>query len=275
MDGLQTGASDVDVEHFVRRYPRGSAEYLHAALRGVIPGVRRVVFGGTNADVDTASVPEDIWGGDGLIPRPAAAESWEIVSSSASDAAAGTGARTVVLTTLDGNYGEVTQTVTLNGITAVALAGTHLRINAGRVATAGSNNGAVGTLTIRVAAAGAARAYIGTEGLLNQAKYTVPAGYSLDLHALVIGVRASGGTESAVFTVINHSAAGLRSAAIRFPLFVAGTNVYRHEVAGGRVPINTITERGETQIRGTLVTQNNTSLDASAIGLLYQRPLWP
>lgn len=275
MDGLPSGSSDIDVESFVRRNPRGSAEYMHAALRGVIPGVRRVIFGGTNTDLDTASVPEDIWGGDGLIPRPTTAESWEIVSSSANDAAAGIGARTVVLTTLDGSYAEVTQVVTLNGLTAVALAGSHRFINSGRIATAGSNGGGVGTLTIRVAGAGAARAYIGTEGLLNQAKFTVPAGHYLDLHSIIIGVRASGGTESGVFTIVNHNSAGLRTSAVRFPLFVAGANLYRHELAGGLVPINTLQERNETQIRGIIVTQNNTQMDASVIGLMYQRALWP
>jgi hypothetical protein len=181
----------------------------------------------------------------------------------------------VVLTTLNSSYAEVTQTVTLNGLTAVALTGTHLRINAGRVATAGSNGGGVGTLTIRVAGGGATRGYIGTEGLLNQAKYTVPVGHHLDLHSLVIGVRASGGTESGVFTIINHNAAGLRTAAVRFPLFVAGTNLYRHEIAGGLVPFNTLAERNETQVRGTIVTQNNTQMDANVIGLLYDTTLWP
>lgn len=275
MDGLQSGASSIDVEHFVRRHPRGSAEFLHAALRGVVPGVRRVVFGGTNTDLDTATVPEDIWGGDGLIPRPSVAESWEIVSSDANDTSAGTGARTAIVTTLDTNYSEVTQVIILNGLTAVALSGTHRFINSGRVASAGSNGGGVGTLTIRVAGGGAARAYISAEGLLNQAKYTVPAGYTLDLHSILVGVRASGGTESGVFTVVNHNSAGLRTAALRMPLFVAGTNIYRHELAGGRIPLNTLQERNETQIRGTLVTQNNTQMDASVVGLLYQKSLWP
>lgn len=248
---------------------------MHAALRGVIPGVRRVVFGGTNTDIDVLTQPEDIWGGEGLIPRPASAESWEIVSSSANDTAAGTGARTVALTTLDANYAEVVQTVTLNGLTAVAFTGTHRFANFGRVAAVGSNGAAVGTLTIRVAGGGAARAYIGSEGLLNQAKYTVPAGYSLDLHALLVGVRASGGTESGVFTIVNTNSAGVQSSALRMPLFVAGTNVYRHEIGGGRVPFNTLSEMTETQVRGIIVTQNNTQMDASAVGLLYQRALWP
>lgn len=74
---------------------------------------------------------------------------------------------------------------------------------------------------------------------------------------------------------INHNSAGLRTAAVRFPLFVAGTNLYRHEIAGGLVPFNTLAERNETQVRGTIATQNNTQMDASTVGLLYDRAIWP
>lgn len=140
----------------------GTTGFLHRALSGQVQGVRRVVFSGFNSDVDIGATPEDLFGGTGLIPAPAIPESWEIVSSSVNDTAAGTGARTVSLRTLDGNYDEIVQTVTLNGLTPVALSGTHIRINAGVVLTAGSGLINAGTLTIRVAGAGADRGTITT-----------------------------------------------------------------------------------------------------------------
>lgn len=275
MDGLNTGATDFDVERFAKAHPRGTPEFLHAAMRGVLLGVRRVVFAGYNSDIDIATVPEDLWPIGGLIPRPSGNESWEIVSSDANDSSAGTGARTVSLTTLDTNYSETTQTVSLNGLTAVAIPGNCRFINAGRVMTAGSLGATQGTLTIRVAGGGATRAAISTDGFLSQAKFTVPAGYSLDLHALLLGIRTQGGVESALFNLLLTNSAGLSVTAIRFPLFASGVSLYRHEVAGGSVPFVRLAEKTEFNVRGQLVSQNNTILDGSAIGLLYQNSIWP
>lgn len=275
MDGLNTGATDFDVERFVTDHPRGTPEFLHAAMRGVLLGVRRVVFGGYNEDVDVATVPEDIWPIGGLIPRPTGNESWEIVSSSANDTAAGTGCRTVTLTTLDTNYVETTQTISLNGVTPVAIPGNCRFINAGRALTPGSLGKVDGTLTIQIAGGGAARGAIPTDGFLNQAKFTVPAGYSLDLHSLVMGIRTQGGTESALFSIVTTNSAGLSLTAVRFPAFASGVSFIRHEVASGVVPFVRLPEKTEFNIRGMTVSQNNTVLDASLLGFLYQNSIWP
>lgn len=276
MDGLPSGSTILDALDFAHRHPRGSPEFLHAAMRGILPGVRRVVFGGYNQDVDTATVPEDVWYGGGAIPRPSGNESWEIVSASANDAAAGTGARTVSLTTLDVNYAETTQTVSLNGTTAVAIPGNCRFINAGRVLTAGSLGEQQGDITIRVAGGGATRAMMAApDGFLNQAKYTVPAGYSIELHSAVLGVRSLLGAETATLSLRLTNSAGVSTTAVRFPLFVAGVNLYRHEIAGGMVPFNRQAEKTEVTVRCSVVTQNNTVLDASVLGFLYQTSIWP
>ena len=62
---------------------------------------------------------EDIWGTRGIWVAPTAAMTVNIVSSSTADASAGTGAGTLSVTGLNGSYVEVTETVTLNGTTAV------------------------------------------------------------------------------------------------------------------------------------------------------------
>lgn len=172
-----------------RLFPlRGTSEFMRLALTGQVPGVTRIVFGGLNNDIDTATLPEDVWGGDGLIPRPAADESWEIVGG-VNDTAAGTGARTVSITTVDNSYATTTQTVTMNGTTAVPLTGQHRFINIGSVLTAGSLGKPSQPLIIRVAGGGAIRGYIGTEGFLNQAKFTVPANFRLELMSTTLGLR--------------------------------------------------------------------------------------
>lgn len=259
---------------------RGTGEFFAAALRGDVPGVRRVVFAGYNNDVDIATAPEDIFPAieTTIIPRVTVAESWEIVSSSINDTAAGTGARTVSVTTLDGSYGEVTQTVTLNGTTAVALTGTHIAPNAGLVLTAGSGGVNDGALTIRVAGGGAARAYISAnDGVLNQCKFTVPANKRLELYSAVMGLTSTigGGAEAGRFIFVVTNSAGRTANTVRLPLFAAGTSLYRHELAGGLVPYTMVPAMSETSIRVGSVTQNNTQVEAAVIGLLYDLTIWP
>lgn len=253
----------------------GTTQFLQLALQGRVTGVRRVVFGGFNADIDTATTPEDVWGSDGLIPRPSSAESLEIVSSDVNDTALGTGARTVVIRTLDANYLEVVQTVVLNGTLAVALTGTHLRVNEGIVATAGSAGANLGALTIRVAGGGATRAVISTTGVLNQAKYTVPAGHHLDLLSVLMSVRTSLGNESVVLAGATINPAGRTLTAVRFTLYAAGTSLFRHEIGGGTIPFFTLTAQNEISWRALQVTQNNTAVEVAVLGLLYDEAFFP
>lgn len=63
----------------------------------------------------------------------------EVASTSANDTAAGTGARTVEITWIDGSFQEQVSVVTLNGQTPVAI-GTGYAINDMRVVTSGSSN---------------------------------------------------------------------------------------------------------------------------------------
>jgi len=257
---------------------RGTSEFFCAAVLGKIPGVRRVVFSGYNPSVNTATTPEDIFPAveTPIIPRQTVAESWEILSNSANDTAAGTGAQTVSITTLNGSYAEVTQTVTLNGLTAVPLTSTHIATNSAVVVTAGSSGNNVGLLTIRVAGGGAGRAYISAgDGILNQCKYTVPAGYSLDLYSALMGLTTSGASQNARFVFVSTNPAGRQINAVRIPLLANGSSLYRHEIAGGLVPYNTLPAKYETSIRIGSVSQNGTQVEASVLGLLYDITLFP
>jgi hypothetical protein len=114
--------------------------------RNQIMAHRVVNMFGYNADVDTSI--ETVWPEGGVLTRPAAALAMKVSSSSADDAAAGTGARTVVIQGLDADYNEVSETVTLNGQTAVTMATEMIRVNYMFVASAGSGNTAAGTIYV-------------------------------------------------------------------------------------------------------------------------------
>jgi len=95
-----------------------------------------------------------------LYQTPTAATALEIISASVNDTAAGSGAQQVTLVGLDANWDEVTQTVEMNGTTAVALTTPLIRLyrwyvsRSGTYATATAGSHAE-VLTVRVAGAGA------------------------------------------------------------------------------------------------------------------------
>jgi len=150
--------------------------------RGQIQGHRNVTVFGFNGDVDTTQVT--VWPLPSLITFPAAALQMTVSSTSANDTAAGTGARTVVVQGVDANYNEVTETVTLNGQTAVTMSASLLRVNYAYVATAGSGNSAAGDIYIgtgTVTAGVPATTYDIIKfdyNVTTTGSYTVPAGYT-------------------------------------------------------------------------------------------------
>jgi hypothetical protein len=150
--------------------------------RGQIQGHRNVTVFGFNGDVDQTQV--SVWPLPSLITFPAAALQMTVSSTSADDTAAGTGARTVVVQGVDANYNEVTETVTLNGQTAVTMSASLLRVNYAYVATAGSGNSAAGDIYIgtgTVTAGVPATTYDIIKfdyNVTTTGSYTVPAGYT-------------------------------------------------------------------------------------------------
>jgi hypothetical protein len=149
--------------------------------RGQITGHESVFQFG---QAPTVTTQQTLWVGSGVYAFPSAATVMKVSSSSANDAAAGTGARTVNVVGLDASYNEISETVTLNGQTAVNTVNSFLRINDFYVLTAGSGNTAAGTLYVGVGTVTTgvpATVYSQIQTAYNaqsQAVYTVPAGYT-------------------------------------------------------------------------------------------------
>lgn len=181
--------------------------------RGQIQGHSTVTVFGYNPDVDTSE--ESVWPDGGTIPHPTSASVLKISSSSADDASAGTGARTVYIEGLDGNYNVVSETVTLNGQTAVNTTNSYLYVNSFYVVTAGSGganagniNAGTGTVTSGVPAV----LYdIIATGYNNRTTghYCVPAGYTA---YMINGLFSSGqasGTTSVTGFLKQHGPDGI------------------------------------------------------------------
>jgi hypothetical protein len=112
--------------------------------RGQIQGHSTVIVFGYNPDVDTSE--ETVWPDGGTIPHPTVASVLKISSSSADDASAGTGAQTVYIEGVDGNFNVVSETVELNGQTAVNTTNSYLYVNSFYVATVGSGGANAGNI---------------------------------------------------------------------------------------------------------------------------------
>lgn len=165
----------------ISRFGTTEEFYLQVA-RSQIAGHESNFKFGFNPDVDDAL--ETVWAEGGLYSYLSAATILKVSSSSTDDTAAGTGARTVEIFGLDGNYNEISETVTLNGQTAVNTTNSYLRINRGVVRSAGSggqNAGVIyagtGTVTSGVPANKYLSIAIGDNQTL-MSLWTVPAGYT-------------------------------------------------------------------------------------------------
>jgi hypothetical protein len=149
--------------------------------RGQVDGHLQTLVSGYNGAVGTSY--ETIWSESTIYVYPASATVIKISSSSANDTAAGSGARTVTINGLDGSYNQISETVILNGQTAVNTTNSYLRVFHLLVATAGSGGEAAGTIyagvgTVTTGVPATVYGVYGANGGSTACLYTVPAGYT-------------------------------------------------------------------------------------------------
>lgn len=164
----------------------GTTDFLIQVGLGLVDGYSQAALVCRNTNADNTQFT-DIWSGGGNMTLATSSESWEIVSDDANDTSGGTGARTVLVSSLDSDYNiQTPQTVTLNGTTPVALTGTHFRPhNLSSTSTlfcvsAGSNGTNAGKITLRVAGGGDTRAVIMPGvGKNEDGQVSVPAGKTI------------------------------------------------------------------------------------------------
>lgn len=239
-----------------------------AVSLGLIDGVNRVAALGNRAGINTG-VPEDVWTNGGDYPWMSAATALEIVSDNAADASAGTGARTVLVAGLDANFRQVSQTLTMNGTTAVAIPTSLIRINAARVIASGSGKTNTGTLLIRDAGAGTTRGVISAGiGITRQSIYTVPDNHTLAIHSFVFGINRPTATRDASIATFIQSSNG--TVILPLELSVAA-NPYLHD----GVPGVMVQSRTDFCLRCMYVSANSTNLTAGWLGMLFDNGKLP
>ena len=157
-------------------------EAIHIA-RGAVAQTSHINKFGYNTSVGTNFETITDLGGDQYYPTSAGIVS--VVSSDANDDDGDTGARTMEIQGLDGNYEEISETITLNGTSAVTTTASFHRVFRMRVLTAGSSGTNEGNITASIGGNDVARITAANGGQTLMAVYTVPAGkkgYLDDFH---------------------------------------------------------------------------------------------
>jgi hypothetical protein len=207
MSGVSTGSRSGFFE--------SNLVFANAVTLGVVSGASRVACYGHTPN---AAANTDVWEGAGLYPFQAASSILEILSASANDTAAGTGARTVTIQGLDNSFNPITEVVTMNGTTPVATVNSFRRVNFVNVTTAGTGGVNAGDLTLRLTGAGATQAIVrALYGFAKQAIYTVPAGFTLLVTDLLFATGGTGTTSNITYSFTRVTSAGVITTTNEYP----------------------------------------------------------
>jgi hypothetical protein len=168
--------------------------------RGQIPYHTAVSVFGYQSSVGTGT-PVTVWENATEYVFPSSAAYLTIVSTSASD----TSALSVLINGLDANFNLLSETIALNGTTAVTSVNSYFRVNS-VICTNGNN---VGTITFKQSTNIVAQINA-TVGKSQNAWYTVPTGYTLYIRRVdVFSNEAGGGSNYSSFRVqVNNRATG-------------------------------------------------------------------
>lgn len=181
---------------------------LQTEAQELLAGVHKF---GLNADIDIASAPEDVWTVGGLYPWPTSSQLVNVLSTSANDAAAGTGCRTVELAGLTAEFANQSETITLNGVTAVSSVGMYYRVLRCRCLTAGSLGVNAGDVNFNHPGPVTIAQIPADQGQTLMAIYTVPMA-SGGAYATILGwylvVQNTGGQSFVTFRLVRRPNGG-------------------------------------------------------------------
>lgn len=261
-------------ENYLQRFKQGAGYTTHAHAMGMpfdtavalnlIPGYSRVTALGNNPLIDTSTTPEDVYPGTGLYPWPSRTVpvNVTVVSSSVNDTSAGTGCRTVSITGLDINFNIISEILTLNGTSSVTSVNQYIRINSISMITAGSSNVNAGNVDV-LNGANLLQRLVAGRGSMRSSNYTVPAGFTLAVYSLLIGVNHATARTDATFATYFGSPSG----PYRLPLEISTVDApYRHDID----PPIILAEKTDFCIRCMYVGQNGTDVTGAWNAILYQ-----
>lgn len=232
--------------------------------RGQIQGHKTLFKFGINSDINGSLEP--IWSQGGAYTYQTVAAQVKVSSTSANDTSAGTGARTVIVSGLDGNYNEISETVSLNGQTEVLTTNSFLRVFRAYVATAGSGGTAAGTIyfgtgTVTVGVPATVYAVISLgENQTQMALWTVPAGYTLYVYG---GIFSAASNNVAQYVLGQFSIRTLGGVFRNVADITVNSNVFRYD---WEIPL-AVPEKTDIQAKAIALSGTNFYVTASFEGI--------
>ena len=212
--------------------------------RGQITGHSTVNIYGVQASVATSYIP--VWENASAYTYPASAATMHLASS-VNTGADKTGT-TVLIQGLDSTYTAISETLTLNGTTAVVTTKSYLRINSISIASITSSTMPTGVITLKDLTDTTTYAQIAAGlGRSQMAIYTVPAGYTFYL-SRIDAYTSLNGSSSAFVSYRNYSisSTGITTASQQAPF----TNTYHAQ----RVMPRPFTEKTDIQLQAIAST---------------------
>ena len=211
---------------------------------------------GKNPDIDTGSVPENIWNGGGLYTGfdPTGAETLNIVSDSTDDDVLGIGAQTILLEGLDANYDRITEILEMDGTTIVVSTKSYIRMNRAIIKTVGSSGYNVGSITVSQTTSSDIMCVMPPQG--NQthiACYTIPRGLTGYLVKWSANIQGTGSNDADICLRMRLQGSGftVQSLTSISESFLHFENLY--------API-IIPEKSDVDLVVTRVSNNNTTI---------------
>lgn len=244
------------------------ADYKIATAFNTVPGVRNTTIFGVALAAQVADQPFLIWDAKiNYVPlrTPVALE---LVSSSANDSAAGSGAQLVVVTALDSIFNEVTIPVVPNGTTPVPMYGMYLDVNAAICPRTGAGRVNSGNITIREVGTGIVHGFIlSGKGNQRAAKFTVPRGHQFAIHNFYINAGLVSGVTGGALIVPSIYLPD-RTLLVALEVTAQTNNSVKNDLP---LPFMSLDEGMSIQYSVTQLSSNNTYLSFGATGLLLDK----
>lgn len=250
---------------FIKKFPRKDF-YLEIA-KGNVPKHIDYGFFGINEDIDVATYPQDIWSSGGIFTPPTTYRIHDIVSVSANDTAAGTGARTLRIYGVVSN-GLADEIITLNGVTPVSTVNLYSDIYRMVIFTSGSGLTNAGIITATSATDGTVTAAIHVNGYNASRKgiRLIPPGYKGYIHDWQTSMTQSIATNSAINYLITKTSTGLWISRSVQTLFNSGASSLKIEY---KTPLLLLA--GEwVKVQCANVSANNTTIQCNVNLTLVQ-----
>lgn len=242
-----------------------SQPYLYTIAEGDISGHSTLLKFGTRTSV-AAATQSIVWEGtNALYTYLTSAEQLKVSSSSAQDGAGGTGILTLTLVGLDGNFDEITETITMNGLTAVTTTKSYLRIYRAYGATSGTSLTNVGAITITNNAGTIQLVYIPAgDGQTLMTIWTVPNGKIGYITQVTFSSDTAKGARVSLFTRLNDGGT-LYPWQIKYRAYCFGGN----EVFPFNIPF-AIPEKTDIEVRVTTPASAGVTSAGATFELWYE-----